>query len=142
MIRYAVCYFDINDLPTTVEWFRSINNGKYRNGHGYRDDGTYPEYDFDYASTSGRIEFNFKSKPSNYLYSFSEMTEDEKNIKQIKHYNSKIIIRAKNLNAFYCGVAALGYLAKLCDGNVHNPQFNTYFKGKAAIEWSRMQIYM
>jgi hypothetical protein len=82
---------------------------------------------------TGRIEFFFKSKPNHYLYSFSEMTEDEKNVQQIKHYNSRIILRAKNHAAFHCGVAALGYLAKLCDGNIQNPQFNTYFKGKAAI---------
>lgn len=141
MIRFAIGYFDSRALPTTKEWFNAVRNSQYAYGRVYRNDGVYPEYDFDYNTSSVRIDFSFKNKPQHYLLEYCLTTGEEKLVPQIKNYNSRIILRTKSLTSFYCAVAALGHLAKLCDGNVHIPEAGTYFKGKAAIDWARMQIW-
>lgn len=134
MIRYVVAYFDKRMLPVAEAWFDLLNKSKY---------GTYQEVNIDLLTYSGEIEFTFKGKHLSYLYTPSHLFEEESQIPQINsnQYDAKIILRTKNSNAFYCAFAALGQLMQMCDGRVFNPATDVYFTGKAAIEWTKIQVF-
>ena len=134
MIRHAVAYFNKESLPTTEAWFALLNEkSKF---------GVFPNVEMNFLTFTGNIEFFYKKKLLKYQYTPSTLFEDESKKFQIKssQYDTKIIIRAKNINSFYCAFGSLGYLMQLCGGSVFNSETDVFYTGEAAVDYARWQL--